>query len=154
MNLLKSFIVGNIISWIPTIILTFLNYKYDDEIMHRNIFGIYSFYLFDLLILILFYILNHQKNKNINKNLIILCFLSFIITYFSIFISYFTTKIFISEKNKEILSELKGKEFENIKNTLNEDKNIDFIEFFFENIFGKIVIYHISLYFYSYNCKL
>lgn len=156
MNLLKSFIVGNIVSWFPTVILSFLNYKYDNETRHGSIFEIYSFYLFDLLLLILFYILNYRKNKlkkiKYNNKLILLCVLSFTITYISWFITYFTTKNFILENNEKMILEidsLEEKDFENVKNSLQEYKNIDFIGILLESIFGKIITYYISSYFYN-----
>lgn len=156
MNIIKSFFVGCILSCIPSIILTLLNYKYSKN-EYNNVFGTYSFYLFDLLFLILFYFLNYNKDKlnkvKHNKNLILLCVLFFIISYISIFISYFTSKDFISEYNKRILLEIKDsleeKEFEKTKNLMQQDINMNFIQLFFESIVGYILIYYISLFFYS-----
>ena len=137
MNLLKSLFLGHILSPIPMITLTLINYKYSNK-EDDLIFGIYSFYMFDLLFLILFYILNYRKNNliNYNKNLIFLCVLSGIILSL---ITYFTSKNIV---NKVPLGYSEIDSFE-------ENKDQDFIYLFFEFTFSRIIIYYISLYFYN-----
>lgn len=134
MNLLISFLSGYMISWIPTVFLTYLNYKYADE-FQKLTFGLYSFYLFDILFLILFYILNYQKNdwENLkhNEKLIYLCIFICVILHFFMYIVHFIIKNHI----------------EKLSSDYEEVKEISHIGLFFENLIGWTTIYYISLYF-------